>query len=130
VAVGTTNRQGRLYHGSPGPKEWGSTGTVRKLSWVNDYKFGPEPDGTRYGIECQGKTQPGQLWLKEWAPNREYAIGRHWGCISHNDDHNTRPSVREYCLCGGLSRNAREAALHFRLIHRITKPVGAVTLLK
>lgn len=91
---------------------------ARKLPRITQYMQGPEAGGIRYCIRCSGLIQPGQLWLKDWAPGCEYATGTHVTCAVRSDRH-----IRECGLCGQLTRGESEAAQHLAASHRVVYPV-------
>lgn len=84
---------------------------------LTEYKAGPEPGGIRFCCKCGGEIAERDLWLKEWAPDGEYAVGMHVTCALQD-----RPRVGACSLCGRTLRAGPFAALHFCLAHGLAYP--------
>ncbi len=99
-----------------------------KLPRTTEYMSGPEAGGIQFCIKCQKPIETGQLWLKEWAPNREYAVGVHVTCAVR--DQPGKRHFRDCGICGHpLLENEAAAALHLLFAHRIKYGVDLGALL-
>ena len=99
---------------------------IQKLSRLNEYRIGPEPNGIRVCMKYDEEIEPRQVWIKVWAPGGEYAIGEHVSCRDFQAQSRGpgAANVSECTLCGHMSRDAAEMATHLRLIHRVAVGVS------
>jgi hypothetical protein len=101
---------------------------ANKLPRTTEYKQGPEPEGIRVCIKCQQPIEASELWLKEWAANREYAVGVHVTCAIRDEPGKRR--FRDCGICGHqLLENEAAAALHLLFCHKIKYGVDLQLLL-
>jgi hypothetical protein len=101
--------------------------TARKLPRIDEYRVGPEQSGIMTCIQCGQSIRPREVWLKVWAPNNEYCVGLHVVCA--RQDRQQPTAQRECTLCGHLTTDEAEAALHLKLIHRVAYPLTLTTIM-
>ncbi len=96
-------------------------GTAQIPSRLNQYKVGPEPDGIRVCITCGHEIGQRQVWLKVWTPGSEYAVGIHAGCRDVQSQQRGPEAAKfnECSLCGHMTKDTAQMAVHFRLVHRL-----------
>jgi hypothetical protein len=99
-------------------------GKAQKLPRIDVYVLGPEQDGISTCLHCGQPIQVGELWVKEFSPDSEYAVGVHTTCR----DYAAQAADWSECgLCGYLAKHTAAMALHFRFVHHMSFGVGLDT---